>query len=78
MLMRWLLYPTNLQKKDVDLLLIDSGDLHDGQLRAFMPTLDISHERYIIGTGLSDGFPAGGVDAHEVRVLKFLGKENLL
>ncbi|KAI0076521.1 hypothetical protein K474DRAFT_1662882 [Panus rudis PR-1116 ss-1] len=33
-------------KKDVDLLLVDSGDLHDG-------------------TGLSDGFPPGGVDAHE-------------
>ncbi|KAJ7913903.1 Metallo-dependent phosphatase-like protein [Mycena leptocephala] len=32
-------------KKDVDLLLIDSGDLHDG-------------------TGLSDGFPPGGIDAH--------------
>ncbi|KAJ7097726.1 Metallo-dependent phosphatase-like protein [Mycena belliarum] len=32
-------------KKDVDLLLVDSGDLHDG-------------------TGLSDGFPSGGVDAH--------------
>ncbi|KAJ7512845.1 Metallo-dependent phosphatase-like protein [Mycena galericulata] len=31
--------------KDVDLLLVDSGDLHDG-------------------TGLSDGFPPGGVDAH--------------
>ncbi|KAJ7286059.1 Metallo-dependent phosphatase-like protein [Mycena rebaudengoi] len=31
-------------KKDVDLLLVDSGDLHDG-------------------TGLSDGFPTGGVDA---------------
>ncbi|KAI0343630.1 hypothetical protein BDW22DRAFT_1328874 [Trametopsis cervina] len=33
-------------EKDVDLLLVDSGDLHDG-------------------TGLSDGFPAGGVDAHD-------------
>ncbi|KAF7295363.1 Metallophos domain-containing protein [Mycena indigotica] len=30
--------------KDVDLLLVDSGDLHDG-------------------TGLSDGFPPGGIDA---------------
>lgn len=37
-------------KKDVDLLLIDSGDLHDG-------------------TGLSDGFPPGGIDAHAVRFL---------
>nr|GAT59669.1 predicted protein [Mycena chlorophos] len=33
-------------EKDVDLLLVDSGDLHDG-------------------TGLSDGYPPGGVDAHE-------------
>ncbi|ESK91469.1 vacuolar protein [Moniliophthora roreri MCA 2997] len=33
-------------EKDVDLLIVDSGDLHDG-------------------TGLSDGFPAGGVDAHD-------------
>ncbi|KAJ7905761.1 5'-nucleotidase [Mycena olivaceomarginata] len=33
-------------KKDVDLLLVDSGDLHDG-------------------TGLSDGYPAGGVDAQQ-------------
>ncbi|KAJ7940412.1 Metallo-dependent phosphatase-like protein [Mycena leptocephala] len=32
--------------KDVDLLLVDSGDLHDG-------------------TGLSDGFPTGGVDAQQ-------------
>ncbi|KIK45387.1 hypothetical protein CY34DRAFT_801759 [Suillus luteus UH-Slu-Lm8-n1] len=37
--------------KDVDILLIDSGDLHDG-------------------TGLSDGYPPGGVDAHESN--KFL------
>ncbi|KAG1743960.1 Metallo-dependent phosphatase-like protein [Suillus paluster] len=37
--------------KDVDLLLIDSGDLHDG-------------------TGVSDGYPPGGVDAHESN--KFL------
>ncbi len=35
------------QKKGVDLLLIDSGDLHDG-------------------TGITDGYPAGGVDAHDV------------
>ncbi|KAJ6515268.1 Metallo-dependent phosphatase-like protein [Mycena sanguinolenta] len=34
------------EEKDVDLLLVDSGDLHDG-------------------TGLSDGFPAGGVDARD-------------
>ncbi|KIM77791.1 hypothetical protein PILCRDRAFT_825024 [Piloderma croceum F 1598] len=34
------------KEKDVDLLLVDSGDLHDG-------------------TGLSDGFPPGGVDAHD-------------
>lgn len=35
------------QEKNVDLLLVDSGDVHDG-------------------TGLSDGFPAGGIDAHAV------------
>ncbi|KAJ7827637.1 Metallo-dependent phosphatase-like protein [Mycena olivaceomarginata] len=34
------------EEKDVDLLLVDSGDLHDG-------------------TGLSDGFPLGGVDAQD-------------
>ncbi|KAH8112352.1 Metallo-dependent phosphatase-like protein [Phellopilus nigrolimitatus] len=33
-------------EKNVDLLLVDSGDLHDG-------------------TGLSDGYPAGRVDAHD-------------
>ncbi|KAG2074824.1 hypothetical protein BDR04DRAFT_1092403 [Suillus decipiens] len=38
-------------EKDVDLLLVDSGDVHDG-------------------TGLSDGYPPGGVDAHESN--KFL------
>ncbi|KAL4249237.1 Calcineurin-like phosphoesterase domain-containing protein [Abortiporus biennis] len=40
-------------EKDVDLLLVDSGDLHDG-------------------TGLTDGFPAGGVDAHDAN--KFLSQ----
>ncbi|KAI0767149.1 Metallo-dependent phosphatase-like protein [Fomes fomentarius] len=40
-------------RKDVDLLLVDSGDLHDG-------------------TGISDGFPPGGVDAHESN--KFLSQ----
>lgn len=35
-------------EKGVDLLLIDSGDLHDG-------------------TGLTDGYPAGGVDAHDAN-----------
>ncbi|KAK0218158.1 Metallo-dependent phosphatase-like protein [Armillaria fumosa] len=39
--------------KDVDLLLVDSGDIHDG-------------------TGLSDGFPPGGVDGHEST--KFLAE----
>ncbi|KAK2467692.1 hypothetical protein APHAL10511_000286 [Amanita phalloides] len=33
-------------ERDVDLLVVDSGDLHDG-------------------TGLSDGYPPGGVDAHD-------------
>ncbi|KAG5646107.1 hypothetical protein DXG03_004346 [Asterophora parasitica] len=36
-------------KKDVDLLLVDSGDIHDG-------------------TGLTDGYPPGGVDAHDSNV----------
>ncbi|KAK0497261.1 Metallo-dependent phosphatase-like protein [Armillaria luteobubalina] len=40
-------------RKDVDLLLVDSGDIHDG-------------------TGLSDGFPPGGVDGHEST--KFLAE----
>ncbi|KAF9562958.1 hypothetical protein CPC08DRAFT_816825 [Agrocybe pediades] len=35
-------------ERDVDLLLVDSGDLHDG-------------------TGLTDGFPSGGVDAHDAN-----------
>ncbi|KAF7968586.1 hypothetical protein HWV62_30081 [Athelia sp. TMB] len=35
-------------EKGVDLLLIDSGDLHDG-------------------TGLTDGYPAGGIDAHDAN-----------
>lgn len=33
--------------KDVDLLLVDTGDVHDG-------------------TGLSDGFPTGDIDGHDV------------
>ncbi|KAI0061923.1 hypothetical protein BV25DRAFT_715601 [Artomyces pyxidatus] len=40
-------------EKGVDLLLVDSGDLHDG-------------------TGLTDGYPAGGVDAHDAN--KFFDK----
>lgn len=41
-------------KRGVDLLLVDSGDLHDG-------------------TGLTDGFPPGGVDAHDAnQFLKML------
>ncbi|KAI1791129.1 Metallo-dependent phosphatase-like protein [Ganoderma leucocontextum] len=39
-------------EQDVDLLLVDSGDLHDG-------------------TGLSDGYPPGGVDAHETNKFMF-------
>ncbi|KAI0821280.1 Metallo-dependent phosphatase-like protein [Irpex lacteus] len=40
-------------KKGVDLLLVDSGDLHDG-------------------TGITDGYPAGGVDAHDAT--KFIAE----
>ncbi|KDQ13523.1 hypothetical protein BOTBODRAFT_160460 [Botryobasidium botryosum FD-172 SS1] len=36
--------------RGVDLLLVDSGDLHDG-------------------TGLSDGYPPGGIDGHETNEL---------
>ncbi|EJD02035.1 uncharacterized protein FOMMEDRAFT_168595 [Fomitiporia mediterranea MF3/22] len=38
------------KQKGVDLLLVDSGDLHDG-------------------TGLSDGYPPGGIDAHHSNQL---------
>ncbi|KAL4249233.1 Calcineurin-like phosphoesterase domain-containing protein [Abortiporus biennis] len=51
-------------EKDVDLLLIDSGDLHDG--KQGMPNVRLLWT----GTGLSDGFPPGGVDGHETN--KFL------
>ncbi|EKM81183.1 hypothetical protein AGABI1DRAFT_72051 [Agaricus bisporus var. burnettii JB137-S8] len=37
-------------EKRVDLILVDSGDLHDG-------------------TGITDGFPPGGVDAHDANEL---------
>ncbi|KDQ28380.1 hypothetical protein PLEOSDRAFT_1105040 [Pleurotus ostreatus PC15] len=42
-------------EKDVDLLLVDSGDIHDG-------------------TGLTDGYPPGGINAHDASSLstKFL------
>ena len=40
-------------EKNVDLLLIDSGDLHDGN-------------------GLTDGFPAGSVDAHDANKFVFI------
>ncbi|KAF8504194.1 Metallo-dependent phosphatase-like protein [Hysterangium stoloniferum] len=43
----------------VDLLLVDSGDLHDG-------------------TGLSDGFPSGGVDAHDSNAIFALLPYDLL
>lgn len=46
------------EEKDVDLLLVDSGDLHDG-------------------TGLSDGYPPGGVDAHDVRAPLLCGDHGL-
>ncbi|TFK84753.1 hypothetical protein K466DRAFT_601739 [Polyporus arcularius HHB13444] len=48
-------------EKDVDLLLVDSGDLHDA---------DGQRGARSAGTGLSDGFPAGAVDGHESN--KFL------
>lgn len=36
------------EEKDVDLLVVDSGDIHDG-------------------TGITDGFPPGGVDGHDAN-----------
>ena len=45
-------------EKDVDLLLVDSGDVHDG-------------------TGLSDGFPAGQVDAHAVSYGNSIARKRL-
>lgn len=46
-------------EKDVDLLLVDTGDLHDG-------------------TGLSDGFPAGDIDGHDVSKKKILRRDQRL
>ncbi len=43
------------EEKGVDLLLVDSGDVHDG-------------------TGLSDGFLPGGLDAHAVRSMLFFAR----
>ena len=43
-------------KKDVDLLLVDTGDLHDG-------------------TGLSDGFSPGDLDAHDVSNIRSVIQE---
>jgi len=48
----------------VDLLLVDSGDLHDGKWLRFVN--DSYQLKGDIGTGLTDGFPPGGVDAHDV------------
>ena len=52
------------QERDVDLLLVDSGDLHDGVFQIVTRTLFLN---ILTGTGLTDGFPPGGVDAHDVR-----------
>lgn len=47
----------------MDLLLVDTGDLHDGE--SFVRSTCLSSCVYE-GTGLTDGYPAGGVDAHDV------------
>lgn len=54
-----------MQERDVDLLLVDSGDLHDGE---DVPRYGFCRLTWMVaGTGLSDGFPPGGIDAHDVR-----------
>lgn len=57
---------TRTQEKDVDLLLVDSGDLHDGTVYPCFP-MKFAKLKSTQGTGITDGFPAGGVDAHDVR-----------
>ena len=52
------------QERDVDLLLVDSGDLHDGVFQIVTRNLSLN---ILSGTGLTDEFPPGGVDAHDVR-----------
>ncbi|EDQ99504.1 uncharacterized protein LACBIDRAFT_334938 [Laccaria bicolor S238N-H82] len=46
------------KKRDVDLLLVDTGDLHDD---AYLSSCIYE------GTGLIDGYPAGGIDAHDAN-----------
>ena len=53
------------QDKDVDLLLVDTGDLHDG--RHSSPTSHFFYPDKLQGTGISDGYPTGGVDGQQVR-----------
>lgn len=50
----------------MDLLLVDSGDLHDGKATNDYHRLLLPSDSFFLGTGLSDGFPPGGVDAHDV------------
>jgi hypothetical protein len=59
-----------LQDKDVDILLIDSGDLHDGMCDSSLSGTQLNSG--LPGTGLSDGYPPGGVDAHEVRSVSWV------
>ncbi|KAF7294146.1 hypothetical protein HMN09_01143000 [Mycena chlorophos] len=47
------------EEKDVDLLLLDSGDMHDGT----GPARVVSRAHEECRTGLADGFPPGDVDA---------------
>lgn len=50
------------------MLLVDSGDLHDGKLIWSITLSDMSKTTFL-GAGLSDGFPTGDVDGHEVSGL---------
>lgn len=45
---------TALQRRNADLLLVDSGDMHDGN-------------------GITDGFPPGDVNGHEVNAHSISG-----
>lgn len=48
------------------MLLVDSGDLHDGESEKCSIVIVGAHSSVFPGTGLTDGFAAGGVDAHSV------------
>ncbi len=49
------------------MLLVDSGDLHDGQQRILTPSGSCKLMLFYLGTGLVDGYPPGGIDGHDVQ-----------